>query len=79
MARFNYFTLEEVYAYAERLGYSSEKVGIKEQPGYDYDNNIDLVLGYEVSFGHEYTEVWVWEFEDLSQPAVDYEHIVWKD
>lgn len=66
---FYYFTLEEVYQYAEKMGYSREDVAVE---CYDEDE-------YEVSFGHEYTEMWVWTFEDLTQPAVDYEHITWED
>ena len=66
---FHYFTLEEVYQYAEKMGYSREDVAIE---CYDKDE-------YEVSFGHEYTEMWVWTFEDLIQPAIDYDHLTWED
>ena len=66
---FHYFTLEEVYQYAEKMGYSREDVEIE---CYDED-------GYDVSFGREDTEIWSWDFEDLTQPAVDYEHLIWED
>lgn len=67
--KFHYFTLEEVYQYAEKMGYSREDVQID---CYDEDE-------YEVSFGHEYTEMWIWDFEDLTQPAIDYDHLTWED
>ena len=63
------FTLEEVYQYAEKMGYSREDVAIE---CYDEDE-------YEVSFGHEYTEVWSWDFEDLDGQAIDYDHVTWED
>ena len=66
---FHYFTLEEVYQYAEKMGYSREDVAIER---YDEDE-------YEVSFGHEYTEMWVWTFEDLDEQAIDYDHLTWED
>jgi len=66
---FHYFTLEEVYQYAEKMGYSREDVAIE---CYDEDE-------YEVSFGHEYTEMWVWTFEDLDEQAIDYDHLTWED
>lgn len=65
---FRYFVLEEVYEYAEQMGYSRDDVEV------EYDGS-----EYEVSFGVDCSEVWVWEFEDLSMPAVDYEHCVWGD
>ncbi len=76
---FHYYSLEEVYEYAERLGYSREDVEIVEQLGYDYEEEHDILFGYEVSFGHEYTQMWVWQFDSLDAPAVDYSHIVWED
>ena len=66
---FHYYTLAEIYAYAESFGYSYDDVEIQEA-GHNY---------YVVSFGHEYTEMWIWEFEDLEAPSVDYEHIIWED
>ena len=66
---FHYFTLEEVYQYAEKMGYSREDVAIE---CYDEDE-------YEVCFGHEYSEIWTWDFEDLTQPAIDYDHLTWED
>jgi len=80
MAReFHYFVLEEVYQYAERMGYSRESVDVEPVYGYDYDAEEEFLEGYDVSFGHEYSEAWSWFFEDLSQPAVDYDHLVWED
>lgn len=77
---FHYFDLEEVYDYAEQMGYSREDVEVERVcVEYDYDLEEEVAWGYEVSFGHEYSEVWSWEFEDLSQPAVDYDHSVWED
>ena len=77
---FHYFTLEEVYDYAERLGYAREDVEIRRECAeYDYELEEEVDWQYEVSFGHEYTEVWFWVFDDLSEPARDYEHAVWED
>ena len=76
---FHYYTLEEVYNYAEKLGYSREDVEIVKELGYDYDKEEEILLGYEVGFGHEYTETWVWEFENLDECAIDYEHMIWED
>lgn len=78
-AQFHYFTLEEVYEYAERMGYTREQVEIEEDYSYSYDDDLEILEGYEVSFGHEYTEVWSWYFKDLEQPATDYDHLVWED
>ena len=66
---FHYFTLEEVYQYAEKMGYSPKDVEIE-----CYDEN-----GYEVSFGREDTEEKSWDCEDLTQPAIDYDHLIWED
>lgn len=76
---FHYFTLEEVYHYAESLGYTREDVEITEDLGYDYDAEAEFLLGYYVGFGHEYTETWTWYFEDLTQQAVEYDHDVVED
>ena len=76
---FHYYTLEEVYNYAEKLGYSREDVEIVKELGYDYDKEEEILLGYEVRFGYEDTEVWAWEFESLDECAIDYEHMVWED
>lgn len=76
---FHYFTLEEVYDYAESLGYTREDVEITEDLGYDYDTDTQFRLGYYVGFGHEYTETWTWYFEDLDQPSVEYDHDVEED
>jgi hypothetical protein len=78
-AQFHYFTLEEVYQYAEKMGYSREDVEILEDSSYDYDNDLEILEGYEVSFGHECTEMWSWYFEDLTQPATEYDHLTWED
>lgn len=67
---FHYFTLPEVYDYAAKMGYSKEDVEIQFS---EYDEV------WEVSFGHEYTEVWFWEFESLDAPATWYEHQEWED
>lgn len=78
-AQFHYFTLEEVYKYAEEMGYFREDVEIEADSSYDYDNDLEILEGYEVSFGHEYTEMWSWYFEDLTQPATEYDHLTWED
>jgi hypothetical protein len=65
---FKPFTLEDVKEYAVKMGYEVEDIEIQEDGG-----------EYEVSFGHEYTEVWVWTFDDLEDVATDYEHAVWDD
>lgn len=70
------FTLEEVYQYAEKLGYSREDVEIEEIMGYDYDEEKEFFEYYVVSFGHEYTEVWAWYFDSLEETATDYDHDV---
>lgn len=68
---FRPYTLEDVYKYAEKFGYSRESVEILP---YEYaDGHYD----YTVQFGREYTEMWVWEFEDLEGTAYDYEHLIW--
>ena len=77
---FHYFTLEEVYQYAEKMGYSQEDIEITRICSeYDYDLDCEVAWDYEVSFGHEYTEMWFWTFEDLTQPAIDYDHLTWED
>ena len=78
-AQFHYFTLEEVYKYAEQMGYSREDVEIKEYYFYSYEDGSKTLEGYEVFFGHECTEMWSWYFEDLTQPATDYDHLTWED
>lgn len=77
---FTYYTLEQVYEYAERMGYEREDVMI-EQYCSEYDYDLDQEVGYEyqVWFGQEYTETWTWIFEDLEAPAIDYEHEVGED
>ena len=77
--KFHYFTLEEVYAYAEKMGYDRNDVEIEKSFGYDYDKEEDVFEGYDVSFGHEGTKIWSWFFEDLENPAIDYECSTWED
>lgn len=80
MAQFHYFTLEEVYEYAERMGFSHEDVKVQRVCcEYDWESEQELDWEYWVSFGHEYTETWEWTFDDLEQPAVDYVHEVVED
>ena len=76
---FRPFTLEDVYAYAEAQGYKKESVGIEKYcvECDEFDN--EIAWEYEVSFGHEYTEYWVWTFEDLSKTATDYYHEIVED
>ena len=77
---FHHYTLEEVYEYAEQKGYGREEVDIERRcVEYDWDLEQEVAWEYEVSFGHEYTQVWVWTFEDLEATAIDYEHVVWGD
>ena len=40
--KFHYFTLEEVYAYAEKMGYDRNDVEIEKSFGYDYDKEEDV-------------------------------------
>ena len=63
---FHYFTLEEVYAYAEKKGFKREDVEIEKIDGEVHG------AYYEVSFGSQWYQLWTWEFESLDQPAVDY-------
>lgn len=74
---FNHFTLKEVYQYAESLGYTRKDVFITDDAGYDDDFDIQFNFGYFVNFGQ--TEIWMWYFKDLNQPAVGYEHQMRKD
>lgn len=67
---FHYFTLEEIYQFAEAQGYGRNQVLIDDAFPDDY---------IIVSFGQEYAEEWVWFFESLDRPSVDYEHNVWED
>lgn len=77
---FKMFTFAEVVEYAQTLGYSKEDIEIvRVCTEYDYDLERETAWEYEVSFGHEDTEVWLWTFEDLDEQAVDYEHLVWED
>ena len=66
---FKPFTLEDVYQYAEKMGYTREDVTIGEE----------IYGTIDVDFGSEYTEVWTWTFETLDGYAIDYDHIVWGD
>ena len=77
---FHYFTLEEVYQYAESCGYSREDVTIERvEDEYDWETDQVLSWVYEVSFGREYTETWTWVFDSLESVAVDYLHQTWED
>lgn len=74
------FTLKEVKEFAATKGYTEEEIEIKKYCSeYDWDSDLEIAWDYEVSFGHEYTEVWSWTFEDLDGTAIDYEHMVWED
>ena len=77
---FKTFTFKEVVEYAKSLGYSREDIEIKKVcVEYDYDLDKEVGWEYQVSFGHEYTEVWSWTFEDLDSEAIDYDHLIWED
>lgn len=73
MAQFKMFGLEEIYAYAEKMGFAREDVEI-EMPE-------DLEEEYiSVSFGDYYGEWWCWSFDgSLDGVAVDYEHSICED
>lgn len=60
-------TIEEIKEYAKTLGYD-EELDILDCDDY-----------YEVSFGHEYTQMWVWYFDDLDGQSSDFDHLVWED
>ena len=80
MTQFHYYTLEEVYEMAERMGFSREEVEVERYCcEYDYEAEQEIGWEYRVWFGHEYTEVWEWFFEDLEEASYDYEHQVWED
>lgn len=77
---FKMFTFAEVVKYAQTLGYSQEDIEITRICSeYDYDLDCEVAWDYEVSFGHECTEMWVWTFEDLDGQAIDYDHVTWED
>lgn len=77
---FHYYTLEEVREFAVQMGYDREDVEVERMcVEYDYDLDQEVAWEYQVSFGHEGTEMWVWSFEDLEGQAYDYEHQVWED
>ena len=77
---FHPFTLAEVYAFASEHGYAPEDVtGERVCCEWSEDYEQELAWQYEVSFGHEYTEVWEWVFDDLDSVAVEYEHYEWED
>lgn len=65
---FRPYTMEDVRAYAVRMGYTAEDVIVE-----DYGDE------YRVSFGREYTETWEWRFDDLDGFATEYDHCVWDD
>lgn len=77
---FKMFTFAEVVEYAQTLGYSEEDIEVvRVCSEYDYDLDRETAWEYEVSFGHDYTEMWVWTFEDLDGQAIDYDHVTWED
>lgn len=66
---FRPYTLEDIYAYAEKMGYAQDDVEIEP---YEYS---DGTIIYNVWFGVEYTETWSWTFEgNLEGYATEYEH-----
>ena len=69
---FKPFKLKDIYAYAEKLGYSQEDVIIEKSDDLD-------VVPHQVHFGHECTEFWSWDFEDLDGYAIDYSHEIVED
>ena len=74
------YSLKQIYKYAEKLGFSADEIEIrKDCVEYDYEKNEEVAFEYEVFFGHEYTEVWSWTFENLEEKAIDFDHIVWED
>ena len=71
---FSYFTLAQIYEYAEKMGFAQKDVEISKE------TFLDGSAEYVVSFGHEYTEQWIWTFEEsLDGQSVDYEHELWED
>lgn len=67
---FHYFTLEEIFEYAEAMGYAREDVEVRV---YEQDEAY-------VSFGQDSVEEWSWSFDNgIQAPATDYEHNVWTD
>ena len=63
---FRPFKLEDLYAYAQTLGFTADDVIVVEETEDDY--------AY-VWFGDEYGESWTWDFDDgLDSYATEYEH-----
>lgn len=77
---FHYFSLEEVYQYAEQKGFDREDVIIEKVcVDYDYELQQEMAWEYEVSLGDDDSEQWMWWFDDLEEVATDYVHGVWED
>lgn len=76
-----YFTMKEIYNFANKLGYSADQIEIDEILYWDYDKNEPMnEKDYTVSFGNKYIENWVWTFEnDLNGRATDYQHNIIED
>jgi len=70
-------TLAQVEELAKEYGYEVEveKVCVE----YDWEREEEVKWEYQVSFGHECTEEWVWMFEDLDGVSYDCDHVVWQD
>jgi hypothetical protein len=76
--------MKEIYDFANKLGYSKDQIEIDEIIYWDYDEDPNGKpmdeKDYTVSFGNDYTENWVWTFENnLNGRAVDYQHNIIED
>lgn len=68
---FKQFTLEEIYEYTAKKGFSKEEV----KKEYDEYNET-----YIVWFGKSYVKTWTWEFDNgLKEKSTDYECEEWED
>lgn len=65
----NKYTLNEVYALAEEMGYDVD-LWVSDDPE---------ECSSRASFGCEYTEEWFWYFDDLTAPAVEFDYEYWED
>ena len=66
------FTLKEIFTFAQTKGYNEYDVVI------ELSNNPEEV-SHRVWFGIEDTEMWMWDFDDLTEMATDYQHLVNED
>lgn len=66
------FTLKDIFNFAKTKGYNETEVVV------EVSDDIEEMC-HRVWFGVEDIELWIWDFDNLDEMTVDYQHLTYGD